>query len=270
MRVLFLAVLAAWTAVAWAGEVTVLRPKSSIIAEEWEYYVVVGGKPVSDVRSGERVTIPLPPGTRSLAIQCPKAAGGYDESRIEYDFDAHPRAFLALSTVRDCVEIRAMDANAAAAIVRTTVPRTNRRVEYDGGQVAAAAGQPVADLPARDQVAAATAAWMEAFNSRDAARVASLYDADAILFDVGESKSRSGAAGIADYYKANARRSTQRAALGERTIRVFGDTAIDSGMITFFEMRDGQATTAPARYSLTWRNRGGKWLIVDHQVALIH
>jgi uncharacterized protein (TIGR02246 family) len=265
---------------AWAGEVTVLRPKSSIIAEEWEYYVMVGGKPVSDLRSGDRVNVPVPAGTRSLAIHCPKAMGGYEESRIDYDFDANPRAFLALSTVRDCVEIRAMDATAAASVVRNTVPRPIRRVEYDAGKVepvgsaAVATAAPVlsgvpADAPARDQVAAATAAWVDAFNSRDAARVTALYDSDAILFDVAESKSRSGATGIADYYQANAKRTTQRAALGERTIRVFGDTAIDSGMMTFFEMRDGQATTAPARYSLTYRSRGGKWLIVDHQVAVI-
>jgi uncharacterized protein (TIGR02246 family) len=270
MRVFLLSALAAWTAVAWAGEVTVLRPKSSIIAEEWEYYVMLGGKPVSDVRSGERVTIPVPTGTRTLGIQCPRAMGGYEETRIDYDFDANPQAFLALSTVRDCVEIRAMDASAAASLVRATVPRGNRRVEYDPGKVAAVAAAPAAaDVPARDQVAAATAAWVDAFNSRDAARVASLYDSDAILFDGVDSKSRSGPAGIAEYYKANVQRSTQRAALGERTIRVFGDTAIDSGTMTFFEMRDGQATTAPARYSLTYRNRGGKWLIVDHQVVLV-
>ena len=269
MRLLLALALGALAAAASAGEVTVLRPKSSIIAEEWGYYVMVGGKPVSDVRSGERTTVELPPGTRSIAIQCPKAMGASEESRIDYDFDANPRAFLAISTVRDCVEIRALDASAAASVVRATVPRTNRRVEYDPGKVAALAAQPAADMPARDQVAAATAAWVDAFNSRDAARVASLYDADAILFDVAESKSRSGAAGIADYYQTNVKRSTQRAALGERTIRVFGDTAIDSGTLTFFEMRDGRAMTAPARYSLTYRHRDGKWLIVDHQVAPI-
>jgi uncharacterized protein (TIGR02246 family) len=268
MRHLLALALGAVAAGAVAGEVTVLRPKASIIAEEWEYYVMVDGKPVSDLRSGERVTVQVPPGTRSLAIQCPKSAGGYEESRIDYDFDANPRAFVALGTTRDCVEIRAMDAAAAAAVVRNTVPRPNRRVEYDAGKVEPVGAAAVAGTPVRDQVAAATAAWVDAFNSRDATRVASLYDSDAILFDVSESKSRSGAGAIADYYKANAKRSTQRAALGERTIRVFGDTAIDSGALTFFEMRDGQATTMPARYSLTYRNRGGKWLIVDHQVSL--
>lgn len=278
MRVLVLAALGAWAAVVWAGEVTVMRPKSSIIAEEWEYYVIVGGKPVSDLRSGERVTIQVPSGTRSLAIHCPRVMGGYEESRVDYDFDSHPRAFLALNTVRDCVEIRAMDAGAAAPLVRTTVPRANRRVEYDAGKVETVSPAPAApavlaavpaDTPARDQVAAATAAWIEAFNSRDAKRMASLYDGEAILTDAAEAKPRVGAAAIGDYYKANAQRSTQRVALGERSIRVFGDTAIDSGTLTYFEMRDGQATTTPARYSLTYRNRGGKWLIVDHQASLV-
>lgn len=266
MKLLLAAALGAVAAGAAAGEVTVLRPKSSIIAEEWEYYVMVGGKPVSDVRSGERVTILLPAGTRSLAIHCPRAAGGYEESRLDYDFDANPRAFVALGTTRECVEMRAMDATAAASVVRNTVPRPNRRVQYDSGKVEPVGSAGVsADAPARDQVAAATAAWVDAFNSRDAKRMASLYDSEAVIADAAEAKPRVGGAAIADYYTANARRSTQRMALGERSIRVFGDTAIDSGTLTFFEMRDGQATTMPARYSLTYRNRGGKWLIIDHQ-----
>jgi len=270
--------LGAVAAGAMAGEVTVLRPKTSIIAEEWEYYVMVGGKPVSDLRSGERVTIQVPGGTRSLAIHCPKVMGGYEESRIDYDFDANPRAFLALNTTRDCVDIQAMDAAAATSLVRSTVPRPSRRVEYDAGSVetvspakgaAAVLTAAPTGLPAREQVAAATAAWIDAFNSRDAARVASLYDGEAVLTDAAEAKPRAGAAAIGDYYKANAQRSTQRVALGERSIRIFGDTAIDSGTLTFFEMRDGKATTTPARYSLTYRNRGGKWLIVDHQASPI-
>ena len=66
-------------------------------------------------------------------------------------------------------------------------------------------------------VAAATAAWVEAFNSRDPARVAALYDAEAVLTDAAEPKPRDGAAAIADYYKSAAQRPTQRVALGERT-----------------------------------------------------
>ena len=36
-------------------------------------------------------------------------------------------------------------------------------------------------------------------------------------------------------------------------------TAIDSGTLTYFEMRDGNATTIPGRYSFTYQKRGGKW-----------
>jgi len=88
-----------------------------------------------------------------------------------------------------------------------------------------------------------------------------------VLSDTTEHKPRIGAAAIADYYRTAAQRPTQRVALGERSIRVFGDTAIDSGTYNLFEMRDGQATLTPARYTLVYRNRGGRWMIVDHQTA---
>ena len=265
MKILLAAALAAWMAGAVAAEVTVVRPKS-IIADDWAFYIMVDGKPLSDLRNGERVTLQVPAETPALVVHCPKGFGGYEEKRLDFDFRANPRAFFAISPTHDCVSIRALDAAAAAPLVRETLPRPNRRVEYDSGKVASVAAPAVAaPQGAREQVAAATTAWLDAFNSRDPARVASLYDSEAVLMDATEGTPRVGAGPIAEYYKANATRSTQRAALGERSIRVFGDTAIDSGTLTYFEMRDGQATTTPARYSLTYRNRGGKWLIVDHQ-----
>ena len=267
MRLWLAALAGAWAAGAIATEVTVIRPKS-IISEEWEYYVVVGGKPLTDVRSGERSTFQVPPEHDRSPSTARRSTAEYEETRIERDFSAP--AFLVLSTAAHCVSIQALDAAAAAPLVRETRARANRRMEYDRGKatpaaVAAAAPAAAAAAAPTGPVAAATVAWVDAFNSRDPARVAALYDAEAVLTDTAEVKPRVGAAAIADYYKAAAQRPTQRVALGERNIRVFGDTAIDSGTLTFFEMRDGQATTTPARYSLTYRNRGGKWLIVDHQ-----
>jgi uncharacterized protein (TIGR02246 family) len=116
-------------------------------------------------------------------------------------------------------------------------------------------------------VAAATAAWVDAFNSRDTARITALYDPEAVLTDAREPKPRTGTVAIADYYKSASQHPTQRVALGERSIRVFGDTAIDSGVYNLFEMRDGNATVTPARYTMVYRQRGGRWLIVDHQAA---
>ena len=52
--------------------------------------------------------------------------------------------------------------------------------------------------------------------------------------------------------------------LGEQRIRVYGGMAINSGTYTFSEVRDGQPTSRPARFSFVYRQRDGRWLIVDH------
>jgi uncharacterized protein (TIGR02246 family) len=266
MKLLAGVLAAACATIASASEVTVARPKTTIIADDWAYYIMLGDKPLSDLMLGERVTVQIPADAKALVIHCPKPLGGYDESRLDFDFKSNPAAFFVLESRPTCVDIKALDSGAASSAARQTRPRANRRVEYDKGAVAAAAAPAVAaDLPSG--VVAATSAWAEAFNSRDGARISALYDPEAVLSDTTEAKPRVGAAAIAEYYKSAAQRPTQRVALGERNVRVFGDTAIDSGTYNVFEMRDGQVTLTPVRYTLVYRNRGGKWLIVDHQFA---
>jgi uncharacterized protein (TIGR02246 family) len=272
MRLPAFLLLAACACGATASEVTVMRP-SGMIADDWAYYILVNDRAVADVRSGERVTLQVPDDMRSLVIHCPKSFGGYEESRLDYDFKANAAAFFVLSARPTCVAIQALDAKAAAPFMRQTRVRANRPLEYDkpgtvaSAQPAAASAAAPADTGSKDPIAAATAAWVEAFNSRDAARLGALYDSEAVLTDASESRQRIGAAAIADYYKDVTRRPTQRVALGERSIRRFGDTVIDSGTLTYFEMRDGTAVTTPGRYSLTYQNRGGRWLIVDHHAS---
>ena len=278
-HVLAWALLAA-TAPALAAEAIIIRP-ASIIAQEWPFYIAIGDRVVSDVRSGERTRVDVPAGTRSLAIQCPKALGGYAESRIDHDFQAQPIALFVITPNPDCVTIQALDEKSARPYLNRTTPRpTGRIVEYDrpprviGPTVAApptsapqtaAPRAPSADVSSA--VAAATQAWVDAFNARDATRIAALYDADAVLSDATEPRARTGSAAIADYYRNLANRPTQRVALGEHSVRNLGETAIDSGTYNLFEVRDGNATVTPIRYSLVFRQSGGRWLIVDHQAA---
>jgi uncharacterized protein (TIGR02246 family) len=251
---------------ATAAEVTVFRP-TAFVGQEWAYYILVGDRVLADLNSGERVTLEVPAETRTLIVQCPKAMRGYEASRIDYDFKANPRAWFVITARPECVNIQPVDASAAASLMRQTRERPARPVQYaPASPLAVTPAQPAGDAAAAS-VAAATSAWVEAFNSRDPARISALYDPDAVLSDTGEAKPRIGQAAIADYYRAAAQRPTERVALGERNIRVFGDTAIDSGTYNFFEMRNGQATLTPARYTFVYRNRGGKWLIVDHQSA---
>jgi uncharacterized protein (TIGR02246 family) len=286
-RFLVAIVLGACTFAAAGAEVTVIRPTAHI-AQEWAYYVLIGGKVLADVKTGERVTLNVPADTRSVAIQCPQGLAGYVESRIDHDFKTNPTAYFLLTPKLDCVAIQPLDAKEGKAYLGRTKNRpASRPLEYDpprqvvaatatGVGAAAAAAPSVtasvapAALAAGDvsaSVTAATAAWVEAFNSRDASRITALYDPEAVLTDASEPKPRTGAAAIADYYKSGSQRPTQRVALGERSIRVFGDTAIDSGTYNVFEMRNGNATVTPARYTMVYRQRGGRWLIVDHQAA---
>lgn len=117
-----------------------------------------------------------------------------------------------------------------------------------------------------EQVAAATSAWVEAFNRRDPAALVALYDPEAVLWGTTAPRIVAGAEAIGEYFKAiNApQRPPVTASIGEQRIRVYGDTAIDTGTYTFWVTRDGKQEPFPARYSLVYRNRGGKWLIVDH------
>jgi hypothetical protein len=60
-----------------------------------------------------------------------------------------------------------------------------------------------------------------------------------------------------------------KAVLGEQRIRIYGDIAISTGTYTFSETRDGKDIVRPARYSFVYRNRGGRWMIIDHHSSAV-
>lgn len=47
-------------------------------------------------------------------------------------------------------------------------------------------------------------------------------------------------------------------------IRVYGETAINTGYYTFSYVKDGEAKTIPARYCFVYVKGDKGWLIVDH------
>ena len=57
--------------------------------------------------------------------------------------------------------------------------------------------------------------------------------------------------------------------LGEQRIRIYGDIALNSGTYTFSSVRDSKPITRPARFSFVYRNRDGRWLIVDHHSSAV-
>ena len=116
----------------------------------------------------------------------------------------------------------------------------------------------------KEEVAAATAAWVAALNSREPARLTALYDAEAVFWGTTSKTIRATPADIADYFKTAPQRPTVRCKLGEQHIRVYGEIAINSGDYSFSEIVNGKTETRLARFTFVFRKRGGKWMIVGH------
>lgn len=129
---------------------------------------------------------------------------------------------------------------------------------------AGGAAQRGASPNADSEIKAATAAWAEAYNSRNPNRIASMYAPDAVFWGTTSKTIRPTPAEIADYFKDAGKRPDARVTLGEQFVRVYGDVALNSGSYTFTDNRDGQLVARPARFSMAFQKRDGKWVLVDH------
>jgi len=124
-------------------------------------------------------------------------------------------------------------------------------------------------VPAPDgtkaEVAQATQSWVSAFNACNANEAAALYDSEAVLWGTVAPVVISSPIGIQQYFERACSSSPQpKVVLGEQLVRVYGETAINSGSYTFTVFPGGQPRQVPARYSFTYRKKEGRWLIVDH------
>ena len=119
------------------------------------------------------------------------------------------------------------------------------------------------------EVGAATQSWADAFNSCDAAKAGALYSADAVLWGTVSPVIISTPAGIRQYFERVCSSDPKpKVVLGERTVRVYGDTAVNSGGYAFTVYPAGQPIQVPARFSFVYRKQAGRWLIVDHHSSL--
>ncbi len=117
----------------------------------------------------------------------------------------------------------------------------------------------------KEDVAAATAKWAEAFSEEKPDRILALYDKEAVLWGTLSPKRRDNPEAIQDYMvTAFAALPGHRVSFGDQLIRVYGNTAINTGYYAFTYTKDGETKTLPARYSFTYVKRNGRWMIVDH------
>ena len=117
----------------------------------------------------------------------------------------------------------------------------------------------------RDAVAGTTAKWTAAFRDDNPDAILALYDDEGVLWGTLSPTIAVGRPSIRGYFeRAYKALPGHTVTLGEQKIRVYGDTAINSGSYTFSFVRDGEVRTIPARYSFVYRKRGNDWMIVDH------
>ena len=117
----------------------------------------------------------------------------------------------------------------------------------------------------REDGSAATAKWAAALGEDNPDTVVPLYAEDAVLWGTLSPTVRSDRAALRDYFvRAFAALPGLKVTFGEQLIRVYGNTAVNTGYYTFSFVKDGEQKTLPARYSFTFVKSGNTWLIVDH------
>lgn len=112
----------------------------------------------------------------------------------------------------------------------------------------------------------ALARWVAAFAELDGATSAAVYALDGHLWGTIATQPAKGREAIRAYFDSGRQRArSRRVVMGEYITRVYGTTAVSSGRYDFHTvLLDGSSTLRRARFSMTFVNQDGAWLIVDH------
>jgi uncharacterized protein (TIGR02246 family) len=127
-----------------------------------------------------------------------------------------------------------------------------------------AAADPKAD------VAAAGQKWATVFADNNPDSITPLYAKDAVLWGTLSPTVRSDPGTVKAYF-VGAFQALPKATVkfGDQLIRVYGDTAVNTGYYTFSYTKDGETKSIPARYSFTYVKDGNDWKIVDHHSSAV-
>ncbi|OZA58726.1 MAG: hypothetical protein B7X79_01275 [Acidovorax sp. 17-64-282] len=130
----------------------------------------------------------------------------------------------------------------------------------------------------KEDVAAAAVKWAQVFvddnpdpiMEHNPDPIMELYAKDGVLWGTLSPTRRDTPAALREYF-VNVFKALpgHNVTFGDQHIRVYGNTAINTGYYTFSFMRDGQPASLPARYSFTYVKSGDQWLIVDHHSSAV-
>ena len=122
----------------------------------------------------------------------------------------------------------------------------------------------------KEDVAAATAKLAGVFTDDNPEPILALYDKEGVLWGTLSPTRRDTPEAIREYFvKAFAALPCHKVTFGDQYIRVYGNTAINTGYYTFSFVKEGEAKSLPARYSFTYVKLDGNWMIVDHHSSKV-
>lgn len=123
---------------------------------------------------------------------------------------------------------------------------------------------------ALSDISAATQHWIDAFNAGDAGRLCALYHPSAVLWGTTAQTIITTPQGVRAYFDGHcAAQSPLKVALTGQQVRVYGDTAINTGSYTLIASVQGQQRQLLARFSFTYCKVASGWLIVDHHSSFV-
>jgi hypothetical protein len=115
---------------------------------------------------------------------------------------------------------------------------------------------PIAAADPKDEVEAAAAAWGQALGEDDPDKVLPFYASDAVLWGTVSPKLRSDPAALRDYFVGAFKvLSGLKVAFGDHLIRVYGNTAINTGYYTFTFVQNGESKTCALQLHLRQERR---------------
>jgi len=117
----------------------------------------------------------------------------------------------------------------------------------------------------KEEIAEATLAWGQALGQDDPDKVLPFYADDAVLWGTLSPTVRADRSALRDYFVTAFKILPDlKVTFGDQLIRVYGNSAVNTGYYTFSYVKDGETKSLPARYSFTYVKNGEHWLIVDH------
>lgn len=124
---------------------------------------------------------------------------------------------------------------------------------------------PCAVAGPKEDVATAATKWATIFAENNPDTILALYAKDGVLWGTLSPTVRADPGTVHAYFVGAFKAlPNAKVAFGDQLIRVYGNTAVNTGYYTFSYVKDGETKNIPARYSFTYVKDGENWVIVDH------